>query len=215
MASPIPEAFKDIWQPTIASWGEKLLATGEIVLTMIEQALGTEPGRLRDLTAGGPHLLGPNAANLDVLSAAGTIINAYHRDLNLLSIHGPATYPGLRIWLRNGTSMYIKMPPGHILIQAAHQLEWLTGGLITAGMHEVVVTAEALELRKSRQCPLRISSPCFQHVASRHPLIIIPEALAYEGLPKSVYEERLKRYPPITAGEQVRNELSAIGLARR
>lgn len=211
----IPEAFKDVWQPTIANWGEKLLTTGETVLAMIEHALGTAPGCLRDLTVGGPHLLGPNAANLDALNTVGTIINVYHRDLNLLSIHGPATYPGLRIWLRNGTSMYVKMPSGHILIQAAHQLEWLTGGLITAGMHEVVVTAEALELRKERPSPLRISSPCFQHVASRHRLEIIPEALAYEGLPKSVYEERLKRYPPITAGEQVQNELHAIGLARR
>lgn len=210
----IPEAFKDTWQPTMESWGEKLLTTGETVLTMIEQALGTEPGRLRDMTDGGPHLLGPNAADLDILNRPGTIINAFHRDLNLLSIHGPATYPGLRIWLRNGTSLFVKMPQGHILIQAGHQLEWLTGGLITAGMHEVIVTKQALALRANRDSALRISSPCFQHLASRHRLEILNEALDFEGISAKTRRERMTRYPPITVGEQVARELHAIGLAR-
>lgn len=37
------------------------------------------------------------------------------------------------------------MPPGHLLLQAGVQLEWLSGGLIAAGMHEVVVTQATRE----------------------------------------------------------------------
>jgi len=30
------------------------------------------------------------------------------------------------------------MPEGHLLVQCGKQLEWLTGGLIKAGYHEVI-----------------------------------------------------------------------------
>lgn len=212
-AAVIPQAFHDRWQSVTESWGSKLLSTGETVLAMIEHILGTERRRLRDMTIGAPHLLGPNAADLDQLTVPGTIVNAYHYDLNSLSIHGPATYPGLRIWLRNGTSLWVKVPPGCILIQVGQQLEHLTGGLFTAGMHEVVVSDTALAARQRGASPLRISSPCFQHFASHHQLEVLPQIRDYLHLSEADWQELQKQYPPMLVGEQVERELRMIGLA--
>lgn len=211
----IPKVFKDTWASTMNSWGTKLLTVGENVLTLIENALGTEPGRLSRLTHGAPHLLGPNASNLDQLTVPETIINAYHYDLNLLTIHGPATYPGLRIWLRDGTSLFVKMPPQHLLIQAGQQLEWLTGGLVKAGLHEVVVTEEALAARQRNTSPLRISSPCFMHAASHQLLNIMPEVRFHIEQSDARWHVLEQHYPPILVAEQVERELYKIGLARR
>jgi len=36
----------------------------------------------------------------------------------------------------------VQVPEGHLLIQAGKQLEWLTGGYISAGFHEVIYTKE-------------------------------------------------------------------------
>jgi isopenicillin N synthase-like dioxygenase len=210
----IPRAFEHCWHSVTNSWGQKLLTTGGTVLKMLEEVLGLEPGTLQNMTVGAPHLLGPNAANLDALNVPGTIINAYHYDLNALTIHGPANYPGLRIWLRDNTSLSVKMPPGHILIQVGQQLEWITGGLLTAGMHEVVVTQEGLDARQKSDNPWRISSPCFMHFASEHTLNILPEARAQLKLTDQEWAERLRHYPPILVREQVERELYEIGLAR-
>lgn len=209
----IPHAFRQRWHSVTNSWGQKLLTTGGTVLKMLEDVLALKPGTLESLTVGAPHLLGPNAANLDTLNTPGTIINAYHYDLNALSIHGPANYPGLRIWLRDNTSLLVKMPPGHILIQVGQQLEWITGGLLTAGMHEVVVTKEALAARQKSDNPWRISSPCFMHFASENTLTILPEARVRLNLTDQEWAERLRHYPPMLVREQVERELYEIGLA--
>ena len=42
--------------------------------------------------------------------------------------------------------MLVKVPDGCLLVQAALQLEHLTGGHITAGYHEVVVVEETLKV---------------------------------------------------------------------
>jgi len=39
----------------------------------------------------------------------------------------------------------VKMPPGCLLLQAGKQFEWLTGGHVMAGFHEVVIAKETLE----------------------------------------------------------------------
>ena len=61
----------------------------------------------------------------------------YHYDLNFLTIHGKSRFPGLFVWLRDGRRIPVKIPPGCLLLQAGKQLEWLTGGYVKAGMHEV------------------------------------------------------------------------------
>lgn len=61
----------------------------------------------------------------------------YHSDLNFLTVHGKSRFPGLYIWLRNGSRVAVRIPEGCLLVQAGKQMEHLTGGHVMAGMHEV------------------------------------------------------------------------------
>ena len=51
---------------------------------------------------------------------------------NLLTLHGKSRYPGLFVWLRDGTKMLVKIPDGCLLVQAGMQIERLTGGAVEA-----------------------------------------------------------------------------------
>ena len=70
-------------------------------------------------------------------SQLGTVFAGFHYDLNLLTIHGRSRYPGLYAWLREGRRIPVRIPEGCLLIQAGAQMEWLTGGAVKAGYHEV------------------------------------------------------------------------------
>ena len=41
------------------------------------------------------------------------------------------------MWLRDGRRVAVGVPPGCLFLQAGRQMEWLTGGAIVGGMHEV------------------------------------------------------------------------------
>lgn len=89
-----------------------------------------------------PHILAPTASDLNKYGKKDTILAGFHTDLNFLTIHGRSRYPGLHIWARNtGKRIPVKFPPTgrYLLVQAGKQLEHLSGGLIRAGFHEVVV----------------------------------------------------------------------------
>jgi isopenicillin N synthase-like dioxygenase len=130
-----------------------------------------------------------------------TILAGFHTDLNFLTIHGRSRYPGLHIWARNtGKRLLVQFPPTgrYLLVQAGKQLEHLTGGLIKAGYHEVVVNEPTLAvifsmLSRSRSSVLnerqtiqrrkvefpdrpliRISSTFFWHLSSDYDLAPIP-----------------------------------------
>lgn len=61
----------------------------------------------------------------------------FHYDLNFLTIHGRSRYPGLYAWLADGRRIPVRIPEGCLLLQAGKQMEWLTGGAVKAGFHEV------------------------------------------------------------------------------
>jgi len=86
-------------------------------------------------------MLSPTAADLEK-SKKGDVLGAFHRDFDLLTIHGKARFPGLFSWLNTGEKFMVQVPEGHLLIQAGKQLEWLTGGYISAGFHEIIYTKE-------------------------------------------------------------------------
>lgn len=84
-------------------------------------------------------------------------------------------------------------------------MEYLTGGYVRAGFHEVVVTKETLEaIEKSdlkQESLWRVSSTLFAHVASD----CVLEPLGTFKTPKSK-----EMYPPVLAGDQVQAELNHI-----
>lgn len=97
-----------------------------------------------------------------------------------------------------GKRIAVSMPPGHLLVQAGKQLEYvsrqclkgvadvricrhLTGGLALAGFHEVVATDATLaalykakELRPDRP-RIRISSTFFYHLSPQELIAPLPE----------------------------------------
>lgn len=134
-----------------------------------------------------------------------------------MTIHGRSRYPGLNIWARNtGKRIAVKIPPGnYLLVQAGKQLEHLTGGLIKAGYHEVVVNEATLDTIEKRKAafpdrPLvRISSTFFWHLSSDFDLVPIPKladearALRAEQFNLGKDEGREVEYPPMKVGQQV------------
>jgi isopenicillin N synthase-like dioxygenase len=147
-----------------------------------------------------------------------------------MASHGRSSYPGLHIWARNtGKRIPVKIPQGnYLLVQAGKQLEHITGGLVKAGYHEVVVnqqTIDAIEGRKV-QFPdrplIRISSTFFWHLSSDYDLMPIP-ALAEQARKLRVEQFNLSKdegeeivYPLIKVGHQVQKQvgllLSSLGV---
>lgn len=179
----------------------------------------------------GPHLLAPTGVDLNEHGILNKCIAGFHYDMNFLTIHGKSRYPGLRVWLNDGQRINVKVPEGCLLIQAGKQLEWLTGGHIKCGisyhlryfkiffinyfilnvckkgMHEVVCTEDTLKsIKKSKdenKCLWRVSSTLFAHIASD---------VLLEPLEHFKTDETIRKYPSITAGEYVTNELNFIKL---
>ena len=193
---------------------------------MTAVGLGLEHDHFSNAGRYGPHLLAPTASDLNKYGAKDTILAGFHTDLNFLTIHGRSRYPGLNIWARNtGNRIPVKIPPGNnLLVQAGKQLEYITGGLIKAGYHEVVVnekTVETIERRKveNPDRPLvRISSTLFWHLNSDFDLAPIPKLqeeatrVRAEQFNLGRDEGREVEYPPTKVGYQVQDELKHIAL---
>jgi isopenicillin N synthase-like dioxygenase len=97
------------------------------------------------------HVLAPSSTDLVKYGQNGTIVTRRHSDVNFLTIHGRSRYPSLDIWARNSKQRIgVEIPPGNnFVVQAGKQLEHITGGLIKAGFHEVVVNDQTLTVSDS------------------------------------------------------------------
>ena len=202
-APVIPKAFEKDWEMTMNKWGDKLVDTGMVVCSMAAIGLGYDKNAFFNLTQGGPHLLAPTGSDLTE-SKVGDVFAAFHYDLNFISIHGKSDYSGLNIWTRDGKRECVSVPEGCLLVQAGKQLEYVTGGKIVAGYHEVVVnekTLQARDIAKRKSRPLwRVSSTVFLHAHSDKVLQPI--------------ENETPAYPPLFVGEFVQNELRGIKLRK-
>lgn len=103
--------------------------------------------------------------------------------------------------------MSVEIPDGCLLVQAGKQIEYLTGGHVLAGFHEVIVNANTKQVIDRRQQQgkslWRVSSTCFGHIQSDQVL----EPLAPFNTPEAV-----AKFPPKHAGQQVTDELVLINL---
>lgn len=204
----IPSAFPE-WPDTMNMWGSKMLSAVHTVAEMAALGLGLNKDSFTSMMQYGPHLLAPTGSDLSVHGKQGTVFASFHYDLNFMTIHGRSRFPGLYVWTREGKKILVKVPANCLLLQAGKQFEWLTGGHVLAGFHEVVVVPETLAaIQKAKQenrSLWRISSTLFSHIASDNNLC---------PLPKFATKEALEKYPMILAGDQVQNELKAINLAK-
>ncbi|KAI0304566.1 hypothetical protein BC826DRAFT_976911 [Russula brevipes] len=155
---PQAEGLKDRWAPIMEKWGSAMKSAVEGLAQMAAVGLGLPPEAFTDAGRYGyeysccPHLLAPTASDLVKYNKKDTILAGFHTDLNFLTIHGRSRYPGLHIWARNtGKRIPVQFPPTgrYLLVQAGKQLEHLTGGLIKAGYHEVVVNEATIAVMLS------------------------------------------------------------------
>ncbi|CAG8708511.1 7458_t:CDS:2, partial [Acaulospora morrowiae] len=136
-------------------------------------------------------LLGILGNDLNRYRKLNTVLAGFHYDLGFMTIH---------------VKIPVRIPDGCLLVQAGKQLEWLMGGEIKAGYHEVVVTESTLkaieDAKKIRpERPLwKVSLTFFFHILNENLLSplksFIPNAL----------------YPPVLTGNQVNHELGQINL---
>lgn len=192
------------------SWGYKLLNSLFAVADMLALGLGLPSGCLREKMIMGPHLLAPTGSDLSEIDdrSVGHTLAGFHYDLNMLTIHGRARYPGLYVWTRDGRRVPVIVPDGFLLVQSGVQLEYLTAGTILRGMHEVVVSEETVrvanEAKRTRSSLWRVSSTMFGHVRSD---ALLSPVGHFADLPKA------SEYAGTRAGEQVADELRALELA--
>ena len=190
-------------------WGNKLLSAVTVVAEMAAVGFGLEANAFTELMNYGPHLLAPTASNFNKYGALGTVLAGFHSDLNFMTIHGKCRYPGLRLWTRQGKRVSVAVPDGCLLVQAGKQFEYLTGGHVLAGYHEVIVnenTVETINKRREEGKSLwRISSTLFSHIASDQML---------EPLPPYDTDAAKAKYPSKYTGDFVREELSVLALDR-
>ncbi|KAF9348267.1 hypothetical protein BGX26_000308 [Mortierella sp. AD094] len=208
----VPEAFQENWPTTMDAWGNTLHMAVLGLAEMIAVGFGLPKKTFVDMARYGPHLLAPTASDLNKYGNVGTVLAGFHYDLNFLTIHGKSRYPGLNIWPRNESEkLAVRVPDGCLLVQAGKQLEWLTGGVVQAGYHEVIVneaTVRAIN-NKTNDRPLwRISSTFFLHIASDNVLRPLEGHFDTE-------EARVAKYPKIHTGDQVRKELGLIALLEK
>jgi isopenicillin N synthase-like dioxygenase len=191
-------------------WGNKLLNAVTTAAEGLAMGFGLKKSAFTDLMNKGPHLLAPTGTDYEKYGNVEEVFATFHQDLNFLTIHGKSRYPGLYIWLRDGTKVPVKMPEGCLLIQAGMQMEHLTAGHVTAGYHEVIATKEAI--RRARvakldgRIPWRVSSTLFAHVNSDKTL---------NPLGNFSKAKDASKYPKIKAGAQVAEVLKEIALSNK
>ncbi len=209
-AAVVPPDFPG-WTATMDMWGHKMLDAVTGVAAMAAEGLGLAPDAFTRRMEFGPHLLAPTGSDFARHGSLGTVLAGYHYDLNFLTIHGKSRFPGLCVWLRDGRKMAVRVPDGCLLVQAGKQMEYLTGGQVLAGFHEVVVGPETLEVVGQRktagQSLWRVSSTLFSHIASDQELRPLLHG-------EKVGDGGQQAYPPILAGDQVMEELRAIKLGQ-
>lgn len=200
----VPEAFKDGWSEVMDKWGNQLLQSVLDISEAVSFGLSLPEDYLRKKMECGPHLLAPTGTDLHKYGDKNTVMAGYHTDLNFITCHGKSRYPGLYIWLRDGTKMEVRIPDGCLLMQCGQQLEYLTGGFCMAGYHEVIVSENTRrvieEKKKANKSLWRVSSTLFSHLRSDDWL---------EPLPQYSNE----KYPRIKVGDQVQQELQNIKLS--
>lgn len=210
----VPESFKSEWSTTMDTWGTVLFKTISIVSQMLALGLHLPLNTFKEKLEYGPHLLAPTGVDMRKYgSEIGTTLAGYHYDLNMLTVHGRARFPGLFTWTRGGKRVAVEVPPGYLLVQTGVQLEHLTGGYFKKGMHEVVVSEETkLATEKAiadssaggDMGVWRVSSTLFGHVRSDTSLKPLRQFATCD--PEGFYKD-------IRAGEQVAEELKTLELA--
>ncbi|MBF2035048.1 MAG: isopenicillin N synthase family oxygenase [Leptolyngbyaceae cyanobacterium T60_A2020_046] len=195
----------NLWPQEVPSFAPVMLELFEALdrcathlLTACEQFLGLPPTTLSTMTTNGPTLLRvihyppiPPDAHPASLRAAP------HEDINLITLLGEATAPGLELQRVDGTWQAIAAIPGQIIVDTGDMLQNLTNGLFKSTTHRVT--------NPTGDRDQRFSLPFFVHPRPEVDLTPLPECVARSG--------NHPRYPSLSAATYLQQRLQEIGLA--
>ena len=202
----IPENFPQ-WKHVMDNWGNLLLETAITISEMCACGFNLPIDTFRSRMKSGPHLLAPTGSDLHRFGELGTVLAGFHSDINFLTVHGRSRYSGLFIWTRQGKRATVDIPHGCLLLQAGKQFEYLTGGQVLAGFHEVIVSEQTIknieQAKQTGQSLWRVSSTMFTHIASDQ---ILQPLKSFEN------PQTMGKYPPMKAGTQILAELAAVNI---
>lgn len=197
------------WRMVMDMWGGKMLGALFVVADMTARGFNMKADAFTSRMEFGPHLLAPTGSDFKKFKKEGTVLAGFHTDLNFMTIHGKSRFPGLSVWSRKGKKLSVKIPDGCLLIQAGNQLEYLTGGHVMAGYHEVVINKATTDVIKAKEengeSLWRVSSTLFGHIQSDQML---------EPLAPFDTAAAKKAYPRVYTGQQVSDTLKLISLDR-
>lgn len=203
----VPAAFPE-WRSLIETWGDQAVKAMFLVSRAAAIGFGLEEDAFTRLLHLGAHMFSSTGSNLFKYGRPGTVLGGWHDDFDFMSIHSKSNFPGLRAWTRQGVPLWVKVPDGCLIIQAGQQFEYLTGGQVLCGLHEVVANDEMErgihEAEAWAMVPWRVSTTLFGHVANDQVL---------QPLGHFATEESLTKYPPMDAGAQCQRELQLTGMA--
>jgi isopenicillin N synthase-like dioxygenase len=185
------------WNMVVRQAYRALEADGQDLMRAIALGLKLEEGYFDSWLQGGDSILRAiHYPPLGAQSLAG-IRSAEHEDINLITLLMGASAEGLEVQLHTGEWMPIAAGHHHLIVNAGDMLQRATNGLMHSTTHRVVnPTGE-------RASQPRYSLPFFVHPAPH---------ISLKALPGCTYPGHPSQYPPITAGEFLRERLAAIGL---
>lgn len=200
----IPQELPE-WKEIIENMGDCFMNVFDSLLKLLAEELGLEYNYFVDLCHQGNHMIAPTFSDFRKYNKKDTILAGFHSDISFFTIHGKSKFSGLNIWTRNNEKIQVSVPNGYFLVQAGKQLQYITGGYILAGFHEVVVndkTIQQIQLAKENNQPLvRISSTFFGHINSDKYM---------EVLEQFRNEETLQLYPKVKEGYWLQNRLKKL-----
>lgn len=200
----IPNEFPE-WESIFNGIGDYFMNLLEKLNQVISIEMGQKKEYLANMCHNGNHMIAPTMSDLTKYGNTGTILAGFHSDISLMTIHGKSRYSGLNIWTRKNEKIRVHVPDGCFLVQAGRQLEYITGGYILSGYHEVVVEQDTVEqLKKAIKqgtSTTRVSSTFFAHINSDKYM---------EVLPQFQTDKNVKIYPRIQEGKWLRNRLQKL-----
>jgi hypothetical protein len=85
----------------INSWGFNLKNCGLVIAEMAAIGLGLDKHALSSKIVYGDFYMSPTGIDLSK-TTPGQLLTSFHRDFDLLTIHGKSRYAGLYAWLNTG-----------------------------------------------------------------------------------------------------------------
>ena len=202
MPKVYPKDFPE-WENRMDGWGNHMIHAIETAAEMAAVGMGIDKDTFTERMKLGTHLLSPTGSDLTRYEV-GTAFAGFHYDLNFITAHGKSRYPGLFVWKRDKTKMACKIPDGCLIMQAGIMFEWITGGYVLAGFHEVMYTqgtkdacvrlTKESEEKGETRILWRVSSTLFSHLRYDVDLSPLPSLSTLYNK-----EEALRKYTKCTA----------------